>query len=274
MYQIVRKLQAIKFRLRELNKNNFSDISLRVKKQRDRLDILQRDLQFDPLNQYLISEEKAMTIHMRFLLHCEESFFKQKSKIDWLKLGDANTRYFHNSVKQRTAINSIHVLSYFNNSEDQRKHINYDTFKQGNNITVEEGESLMKNVTETEVKEVVFSIGSDKAAGPDGPIACCNVLYKIVTKVITKRLSPILMNIVSSKYSTFIPRRFIAHNIMLARELVTNYHRNTGSPRCLLKIDLKKAYDSISWDFIEEMLIGLKFPSKFIFSYYGLCENS
>ncbi|XP_050233005.1 uncharacterized protein LOC126681507 [Mercurialis annua] len=49
-----------------------------------------------------------------------------------------------------------------------------------------------------------------------------------------------------------------------AHELVHNYHRNNVKKDCALKIDLRKAYDSIHWDCIEEILIGLRFPEVFI----------
>ena len=53
-------------------------------------------------------------------------------------------------------------------------------------------------------------------------------------------------------------------NIHLVQELLRKYNRKRVSPRCLIKVDLRKAYDSVSWEFIAEVMIGLKFPVRFI----------
>lgn len=50
---------------------------------------------------------------------------------------------------------------------------------------------------------------------------------------------------------------------MLAVELVKGYGRKAMSPRCMAKIDVQNAYDSLEWHLLEEMLLGLGFPSKF-----------
>ncbi|XP_050211423.1 uncharacterized protein LOC126661614 [Mercurialis annua] len=121
-------------------------------------------------------------------------------------------------------------------------------------LSSEDCDSLTREVLVEEVKQAVFSIGSDKAAGPDG---YNSFFYKSTWDILSADLT-------KANQSAFVPKRCIAHNIMLAHELVKNYHRNNGTPRCLLKIDLRKAYDSISWDFVEEMLIGLNFPNSFI----------
>ncbi|XP_022861876.1 uncharacterized protein LOC111382204 [Olea europaea var. sylvestris] len=53
-------------------------------------------------------------------------------------------------------------------------------------------------------------------------------------------------------------------NIHLAQKLLRQYNPKGVSPRCLLKIDLRKAYDSVNWDYLKNVLKGLDFPAKFI----------
>jgi hypothetical protein len=52
-------------------------------------------------------------------------------------------------------------------------------------------------------------------------------------------------------------------NIHLTQELVLQYNRKRISPRCMLKFDLRKAYDTVSWSFLHSMLEGFGFPPIF-----------
>ncbi|KAJ9536437.1 hypothetical protein OSB04_un000395 [Centaurea solstitialis] len=96
------------------------------------------------------------------------------------------------------------------------------------------------------------------------PIACCSVLYKCISKVIVDRMKPVLDKLVDSSQSAFIPGRKIGDNILMAHELVVGYHLNKGPPRCAFKIDLRKAYDMVSWDYLLCMLCGMGFHSVLI----------
>lgn len=51
----------------------------------------------------------------------------------------------------------------------------------------------------------------------------------------------------------------------MAQELFRNYHRAHGPARRAMKIDLKKAFDSVRWEFLFDVLNHFKFPPKFIF---------
>jgi len=95
------------------------------------------------------------------------------------------------------------------------------------------------------------------------PIACCNVLYKCITKILSNRMLPFLDSLISRNQSAFVPGRCISKNILLAQELVRNYHRSGGRPRCTMKVDLMKAYDSVDWDFIAQCLSCFGFPTRF-----------
>ncbi|KAL0455558.1 UNVERIFIED_CONTAM: hypothetical protein Slati_0895000 [Sesamum latifolium] len=92
------------------------------------------------------------------------------------------------------------------------------------------------------------------------PISCCNVLYKVITKIIVQRLRPVLDSLISPSQNAFVP----ADNILLAQELFTRYNQQHLPPRCALKVDLRKAYDTVEWDFMLATLHLFRFPHQFI----------
>ena len=96
------------------------------------------------------------------------------------------------------------------------------------------------------------------------PISCCNVLYKCIAKLLVIRLKAALVDVIGPSQSTFIPGRNISDAILLTQELMHNYHHNKGPSRCALKIDLKKAFDTVSLDFIIAGLHAIGIPHDMI----------
>lgn len=77
------------------------------------------------------------------------------------------------------------------------------------------------------------------------PISCCPVLYKIFAKILTSRLQKVMCDIVDLAQSSLIPGRQISDNVLLASSLIKGYTWAYVSSRCMLKIDMAKAYDSV-----------------------------
>ena len=78
------------------------------------------------------------------------------------------------------------------------------------------------------------------------PISCCNVMLKIITKLLAKKVRQVISPLVSDCQGAFVPGSSMFHNIVVANEIVRGYGRGNNSPRCTIKVDQHKAFDSIS----------------------------
>lgn len=96
------------------------------------------------------------------------------------------------------------------------------------------------------------------------PISCCNVLYKVISKVIANRLKGTLPQCITQNQSAFVRDRLLVENLLLATEIVKDYHRDDVSPRCAMKIDLAKAFDSVNWRFLLNTLRAMNMPHQFV----------
>ncbi|KAK4383971.1 putative ribonuclease H protein [Sesamum angolense] len=150
--------------------------------------------------------------------------------------------------------------------------------------------ALVQSVTREEIKDAFFDIAEDKAPGPDGyssgfykaawPVIGEEVVKAIVEFFITgqllrqvnttilalipKRLRIVLDKLISPSQNAFVPGRSIGDNIHLAQELFTGYNRQGLPKRYALKDDLRKAYDTVEWDFLSAVLQLFGFTGTFI----------
>nr|GEV16136.1 RNA-directed DNA polymerase, eukaryota, reverse transcriptase zinc-binding domain protein [Tanacetum cinerariifolium] len=86
------------------------------------------------------------------------------------------------------------------------------------------------------------------------PITCCNVLYKCISKILTSKIKGLLGTLVDKNQSAFIGGRQITDNILLSQELFRGYNMKQNIKKVPLKVNLQKAHDTISWEFIKEVL--------------------
>ncbi|GKA35886.1 RNA-directed DNA polymerase, eukaryota, reverse transcriptase zinc-binding domain protein [Tanacetum coccineum] len=96
------------------------------------------------------------------------------------------------------------------------------------------------------------------------PIACCNVLYKCISKIMTNRLKKVIGKLVNENKSAFIVGRQITDNILLSQELFRGYNRRQKIKKVSFKIDLQKAYDTINWKFLRISLEQFGFHNRMV----------
>lgn len=96
------------------------------------------------------------------------------------------------------------------------------------------------------------------------PISCLNTLYKVVSKLLVARLKPILPGLILPNQTAFVKDRLLVENTVLAGELVNGYHKSRGQKKITIKVDIAKAFDSVSWNFLFNCLEGLSIPDQYL----------
>ena len=82
--------------------------------------------------------------------------------------------------------------------------------------------------------------------------------------MLCQRIKEILPSVIDPHQAAFVQGRELLYNVLISQVIAGGYQRPHISPRCLLKIDLQKAFYYVHWEFLKEMLTGLHFPSIFI----------
>ncbi|XP_016486838.1 uncharacterized protein LOC107807064 [Nicotiana tabacum] len=111
IYELVEKLNNLKGKLRQLNKEKFSHIEKKADQAQEILMQCQQRMQQIPLNQELQEEEARLTRKTKRLNEARHQYLKQKRKVQWLEKGDLNTKLFHNMMKARRNMNKIFSIT-------------------------------------------------------------------------------------------------------------------------------------------------------------------
>ncbi|KAL2252888.1 UNVERIFIED_CONTAM: LINE-1 retrotransposable element ORF2 protein [Sesamum indicum] len=273
MYAVTRKLKALKpvFRLQRRNKG---DLTLNVQLAKGFLDEAQQLVSFDKQNElYLLLEHCCRIVYAK-AAKLEQIMLQQRAKMQWMKDGDQCSRVFFRKIAQRRVmrrilqINDENGTTHTDQGEVAHEFVSYYQNLLGGTrrrltvdirylrpwarhcITDEEASHLLLPISPNDVKQAVFDIAEDKAPGPDGYLlgffkAAWPVIGEEVTRAVLDFFSTEkLLKQINSTILALIPKMRLP-------------------PRCALKVDIRKAYDTVEWDFMLAVLQLFGFPPKF-----------
>ncbi|XP_074342959.1 uncharacterized protein LOC141680708 [Apium graveolens] len=187
----------------------------------------------------------------------DETYWKQRAKLFWLE-GDAITILFHSSATSRKKMNYINYLmndagERMENDEGMQSIIQdyYQTiFEASDEVRMEEAEINHINLVLIPKKVDANNMKDFR------PIALCNVLYKILAKVLANCLKVLLSGLILENQSAFVSGRSITENVLIAFEVLHHMKwKKTGQEgEVALKLDKSKAYDRVDWNFLKNCL--------------------
>ncbi|XP_055824261.1 uncharacterized protein LOC129892709 [Solanum dulcamara] len=106
------------------------------------------------------------------------------------------------------------------------------------------------------------------------PISLSNFTSKIISKLLCLRLAPILPQLISDNQSGFVKGRSISENIMLAQEIIHNIKKPNVGDNVVIKLDMAKAYDRVSWSFTCMVMRRMGFGEVIIDMVWRIMSNN
>ena len=187
MYHFSRKLANLKAHLVPWAKETFGNVASRISQCTSSLSAIQNALNLDPSSLTLLQAEVNYRHQLSELHWIEESRAQQQSRIRWLKEGDANTKFFHASVKARRARNTICNLEDNGNTINDNpsisnlflnrfkllynKHHNCVTLPEDilqKSISTEDNLALCSMASMDELSSIIKALNTNRALGIDG----------------------------------------------------------------------------------------------------------
>lgn len=105
------------------------------------------------------------------------------------------------------------------------------------------------------------------------PISVINTSAKIVTKILANRLQPLLPILVNSAQTAFVRGRSIMESYLVAREYLSHFQQRR-IPSILYKVDFAKAFDTVDWSFLINLLLERGFPPKWLSAVLNILRTS
>ncbi|KAL2240805.1 UNVERIFIED_CONTAM: hypothetical protein Sindi_0721700 [Sesamum indicum] len=285
MYAVTRKLKALKQIFREQRRNK-GDLSHNVQMAKGFLEAAQLLVSSRRRDELYIQLEHCLRLVLAKATKLEQIMLHPRAKMQWMKGGDQCSRVFFRKIAQRRSTRRIfqinddpgsthtdpeevinEFVTYYQNllgGDRRRTGVDIQTLRPWARhiLSNEESTTLLLPFTPADVKQAVFDIDEDKAPGPDG-----------YSSGFLKAAWPIVGQEVTSAVLDFF-NHCKAHcpkvecdngqTDQLREKPPDDQFVTCIPPRCALKVDIRKAYDTVDWDFLIAAMEMFGFPSTFV----------
>ncbi|XP_057803256.1 uncharacterized protein LOC131018559 [Salvia miltiorrhiza] len=288
IYKVMAKLKWLRKELRIWNRTVFGNVDQFISDSQQDLLEIQNLVSQQGYTDSLFNAEIFAQAKINVVLSRKNSLLKQKSRVSWLNDGDRNTAFFHAMLKYKKRHHIIphldiqgsmvydqdeignHIVEFFSTlfTEDNMEEIDIVALEAtiDHVVSPSQNDMLTRIPENDEITAAVFDMDPHSAAGLDGfsdvvnsltdlrLIVLSNFLFKIISKVLAKRLSIVAMSCVSANQFGFISGRSIHECI----------NRSNGGINMACKIDIKKAFDTLRWDFLLKVLRVAGYADQFV----------
>ncbi|GKV28743.1 hypothetical protein SLEP1_g37755 [Rubroshorea leprosula] len=186
-YKLKEKLKMTKKALKDWSSKSMADVDRKISESEMTIAEIDEQGEKSTLSDTDIEKRRNCFLDLWKHLRIKERMWQQKSRMAWLKEGDANTKFFHRCVKGRSRRNEInfiqikgvqhtgvlgikkavaeHFEKLFTEENWQRPRLDGISFNQ---ISGVDNELLTATFSEVEIKQAIWDCGSSKSPGPDG----------------------------------------------------------------------------------------------------------
>nr|XP_010313000.1 uncharacterized protein LOC104644619 [Solanum lycopersicum] len=289
MWNFHTKLRRLTKTLRGWSKQEYGDVFEKVKLYEELVKKAKNDM---ISNHSIENGEKLNAFNAKYIkyLKLEYKIIQQKTQLHWLQEGDANTKYFHAVIRGKRNRMAIHKLmddsgNWIEGEEDIAKKAcdYYEEIFTGKNekitedilqcinpmITQEQNDGLDRLPDMDELRRIIMSMNPHSAPGPDG---FGGKFYQVCFDIIKEDL----LAAVNYFYigNGFVKGRSIAENISLAQEIIHGIKKPKEGSNVVIKLDMVKAYDRVSWTYTCLVLRKMGFIEVFIDRVWRIMSNN
>ncbi|XP_071703923.1 uncharacterized protein [Rutidosis leptorrhynchoides] len=178
----------------------------------------------------------------------KRSMLKQ-ARIKWAVKGDENSKFFHSVINRRNNKNNIrglHINGLWNEKPMEIKeevHRYFKTFYEEHNTNMFRFAGFeTRKISDTDALNIEAPFTEDE----------------IVAKILSIRLRGVIDNLIGVEQSAFVKGKSILDSILIGNELVDDVKRRSAKC-CIFKADFEKAFDSVNWEFLLEVMGSMGF---------------